>query len=76
MTASKFSKELKLPLADSIIYATAIIFDAEIYSLDKRFEYLPKVKYLEKNLLNFFNPYTYALLTSIILPKFHNFVFF
>jgi predicted nucleic acid-binding protein len=45
--ASKLSKELKLPLADSIIYATAKIYNAEIYTQDKHFENLEQVHYFE-----------------------------
>jgi len=46
--AAKLSKEHKLPMADSIIYATAKIYDAEIYTQDKHFENLEMVHYFEK----------------------------
>lgn len=35
----------KLPLADSMIYATAIRFDATLWTQDKDFEKLPNVRY-------------------------------
>jgi toxin FitB len=38
--------ELKLPLADSIIYATARRFDAVIWTQDADFKDLPGVKYV------------------------------
>jgi len=45
--ASDVSKQYKLPLADSIIYATAKIYNAEIYTQDKHFENLEHVHYFE-----------------------------
>ncbi len=46
--AAKFGIELKLPLADSIIYATGQRFDALIWTQDDDFEELDGVKYLSK----------------------------
>ena len=46
--AAKFGKEFHLPLADSIIYASAMSFDAILYTMDKHFNGLKNVKYLEK----------------------------
>ncbi len=46
--ASDLSKQYKLPMADSIIYATAKIYNAEIYTQDKHFENLPQVHYYPK----------------------------
>ena len=46
--SATLSKEYKLPLADSIIYATAMKHNAEIYTFDKHFENLPNVKYFQK----------------------------
>jgi predicted nucleic acid-binding protein len=46
--ASDISKQYKLPLADSIIYATAKIYEAEIYTQDKHFENLEQVHYFTK----------------------------
>jgi len=36
----------KLPLADSIIYATAVHFEATLWTQDKDFRELPNVRYL------------------------------
>jgi len=47
--AAKLGKEHKLPLADSIIYAVAKIYGAEIYTQDKHFENLEQVHYFAKN---------------------------
>jgi predicted nucleic acid-binding protein len=47
--AAKLGKEHKLPLADSIIYAAAKIYGAEIYTQDKHFENLEQVHYFAKN---------------------------
>ena len=46
--ASNISKQYRLPLADSIIYATAKIYEAEIYTQDKHFENLEQVHYFAK----------------------------
>jgi predicted nucleic acid-binding protein len=46
--ASDMSKRYRLPMADSIIYATAKIFCAEIYTQDKHFENLDQVHYFAK----------------------------
>jgi predicted nucleic acid-binding protein len=46
--AAKIGKDFKLPLADSIIYSTAINYNATLYTLDKHFQDLPNVKYFEK----------------------------
>jgi predicted nucleic acid-binding protein len=46
--ASSLSKQCKLPMADSIIYATAKIYNAEIYTQDKHFENLANVHYFAK----------------------------
>ena len=48
MQSSELSVKYKLPLADSIIYATAIQQNATLYTLDKHFEGLPNVNYFEK----------------------------
>ena len=48
VNAAKFGIELKLPLADSIIYATGQRFDALIWTQDDDFEGLDGVKYLSK----------------------------
>ncbi len=46
--AAKLGKQYKLPTADSIIYATAKIYNAEIYTQDKHFENLENVHYFAK----------------------------
>lgn len=46
--AAKLGKEHKLPMADSIIYATAKIYNAEIYTQDKHFENLERVFYVTR----------------------------
>ena len=48
LLSSKLSKTYKLPLADSIIYATALKYNATLYTLDKHFEGLPNVQYFQK----------------------------
>ena len=47
--AAQLGKQHKLPMADSIIYATAVLRDAEIYTQDKHFENLDRVHYFSKN---------------------------
>ena len=46
--AARLSKQHKLPMADSIIYATAVLWDAELYTQDKHFENLEHVHYFSK----------------------------
>jgi predicted nucleic acid-binding protein len=46
--AAKLGKQHKLPMADSIIYATAKIYDAEIYTQDNHFDNLENVHYFVK----------------------------
>ena len=46
--AAQLGKQHKLPMADSIIYATAVLYDAEIYTQDKHFENLDRVWYFGK----------------------------
>ena len=47
--AGKISIEKKLPMADALIYATAILHDATILTQDAHFEGLPQVKYFAKS---------------------------
>jgi predicted nucleic acid-binding protein len=47
--AAKLGKQCKLPMADSIIYATAKIYNAEVYTQDKHFESLDNVHYFAKS---------------------------
>ena len=46
IAAAVFGLRYKLPLADSIIYATADRFNAVVWTQDTDFETLPDVKYL------------------------------
>ena len=48
--AAKLGKQHKLPMADSIIYATTKIYKAELYTQDKHFENLENVHYFQKKL--------------------------
>ena len=48
LLASDISKQHKLPMADSIIYATAVLCDAELYTQDKHFANLDRVHYFSK----------------------------
>jgi PIN domain nuclease of toxin-antitoxin system len=43
--AAQLGKQHRLPMADSIIYATAVLWDAELYTQDKHFENLERVHY-------------------------------
>ena len=45
VAAAEIGLQLQLPLADSIIYATAIKFGALVWTLDADFKDLPAVKY-------------------------------
>ena len=46
--AASFGLQLKLPLADSIIFATAQRFSATLWTQDSDFKGLPDVKYFAK----------------------------
>jgi toxin FitB len=48
MAAAKFSVEMKLPMADSIIFATARAYHAILWTQDEHFNGLEMVKYIEK----------------------------
>ena len=47
--ASRLSVDFKLPMADSLIYATAKTNDAIVWTQDSDFENLENVKYFKKN---------------------------
>ncbi len=47
--AAQYGVDLKLPLADSIIYATAQKFDAVVWTQDIDFKSLESVKYYPKD---------------------------
>ena len=48
LSAAKLSFDLKLPMADSIIYATAKKYEAVVWTMDEHFKKLPGVKYISK----------------------------
>ena len=48
MSAAKLSAELKLPMADSILFATAREYQATLWTQDEHFKDLPGVEYVEK----------------------------
>ncbi len=48
LSAAKLGVIHKIPLADSIILATGLTYDAMIWSRDADFEGLPNVKYVRK----------------------------
>ena len=49
VSAAHYGVVHKLPLADSIIFATAKQFDATIWTFDADFKDLPRVKYFSKS---------------------------
>ncbi len=48
MIAAKISYEQRIPMADSVIYATARTFNATVWTQDEDFKELPNVKYIRK----------------------------
>lgn len=48
LSAAKLGVQYKIPLADSIIYATGLAYRATIWTQDDDFKSLPNVKYLVK----------------------------
>ena len=46
--AAKISFQLKLPMADSLIYSTALQNDAIVWTQDKDFKNLENVKFIKK----------------------------
>jgi len=46
--ASDVGKRHRLPMADSIIYATALTYNADIYTQDSHFDGLERVRYFAK----------------------------
>lgn len=48
LSASKLSLELDLPMADSMILATARLYDAQVWTQDADFEDLADVKYFAR----------------------------
>ena len=48
LDASRLSIKHKLPMADAIIYATALANAAEVWTTDGHFQGLPNVQYFEQ----------------------------
>ena len=48
LTAAQINAERKLPMADSLIYATALKYEATLWTKDSDFDGLPGVNYFEK----------------------------
>jgi toxin FitB len=48
LTAARASVLYRIPMADSIILATARIHDATLWAQDEHFEHLPGVQYIAK----------------------------
>jgi len=50
LSAAQLSLRHKLPMADSLIYATARQAQADLWTMDADFQGLPGVHYVSKNL--------------------------
>jgi len=48
LEAARYSKQHKLPTADALIYATARLHNATLWTMDQHFKGLPGVKYFAK----------------------------
>jgi predicted nucleic acid-binding protein len=46
--ATDVSRQYQLAMADSIIYATTILYDAVLWTADRHFKDFPKVQYFDK----------------------------
>ena len=46
--AAKFSHDNQIPMSDSIIYTTGLIYNAGVWTQDEHFKDLPNVKYFPK----------------------------
>ncbi len=49
LTAARVSLHYRIPMADSIILATARIHDATLWTQDEHFEHIADVQYVAKN---------------------------
>jgi len=49
LSAARISREYKLPMADSIIYATSLHYSAVLFTCDKHFKDIPGIRYFPKN---------------------------
>lgn len=47
LSAANISHSLKIPMADSIVYATARLFQAELWTQDEHFKGLERVRYID-----------------------------
>ena len=48
LSAARISKKHKLPMADSIIYATSLDYSAIVFTCDKHFKDIPGIRYFPK----------------------------
>ena len=48
ISAANISRKLQLPMADSIIYTTTLLYDAILWTIDQHFKGLPNVRYFDK----------------------------
>jgi toxin FitB len=48
ISAARIAVETKLPMADSVIWATAQAYSATLWTQDKHFKDLPGVRYIDK----------------------------
>ena len=48
ISAANISRKYQLAMADSIIYATVVQYDAVLWTTDKHFDGLPNVRYFDK----------------------------
>jgi len=48
LSAAQISRKYKLPMADSIIYATSLRYSAVVFSCDKHFKDIPGIRYFSK----------------------------
>jgi len=49
LLAAQISRKHKLPMADSIIYATSLHYSALLFTCDKHFKDIPAVRYFPNN---------------------------
>ena len=48
LSAAQISRKHKLPMADSIIYATSLHYSAVLFSCDRHFKDIPGIQYFPK----------------------------
>lgn len=49
--AAKIAKDCSLGMADSFIYATALLYEADLWTMDSDFKGLPNVNYFAKKVV-------------------------